>query len=110
MRIPNAEQIADTLAMDEDEQALVVEPLARVLDRAKFPEKVKGTILNSGDILGLVLGFGAYGMRVTSALQTLQRGGQYVGRKNDTQQAGQPGPAGLNGHASALAGFGQYAP
>lgn len=115
MKIPNAEAVADHLAMNEAEQELVIEPLAKLLDKQHFDSKVKTAIVSSGDAIGLVLGLGAYGMRVLGALQQL-KGIGYGTSGNTPQQAQAPAGAGANGNghgpqfAGGLAAFGQYSP
>lgn len=110
MKIPNGEEIATHLAMNQAEQDLVIEPLARLLDKQHFDTRVKTAILSSGDAIGLVLGLGAYSMRVMGALQELKGSighGQFRGTDAQTQA-----PVSGNGYTGnlAVAGFGQYQP
>lgn len=107
------EAIASELAMNKDEQEMIVEPLARVLDKQHYPAHIKTAIVNSGDMIGLALGFGAYGVRVWGALQTLKgrQHEQFRGAAPE-QTAPEAGNGNGNGHLGgfALASFGQYSP
>lgn len=104
-----SEQIADHLAMNQDEQALVIPPLASWMDKQHWDVAARDKILQSGDLIGLALGFGSYGARVLGTLQELRKG------RYEQQSRGQtPGQTSNNGHnaiqwGNSLAGLSQYA-
>lgn len=106
---PIAEEVADHLSMNEDEAALIVPPLARILDKQHFDAKVKTAIQSSGDVIGLVMGVAAYLLRTGAIMQevSMQINGQLSTQA--PQQAVQPAAA-SNGHqhqpvAAANLGF-----
>lgn len=113
---PHAVQIAETLAVNQEEQDLIIPPLARFLDKQKLPAEVKQKVLQSGDAIGLLLGVSAYVIRVGMTLNQLggmnyaQPGGQ---AQESTAQNGVPGGNGtyIGGYTGlAAAGLAQYNP
>lgn len=95
---PIAERLAEDLSMDEDEAALIVPPLARVLDKAHFDVKVKKAIQSSGDYLGLAMGVGAYLLRTLGIMQEVSQA--IHGTSQQTAQQAVP-TASSNGHQPA---------
>lgn len=118
----SSERIADYLAMNQAEQDLIIPPLAAWMDKQHWDERTKDMILQSGDIVGLVLGFGMYASRVVGTLNEL-KGHVHGTRGNAAQQAAPVGQQpGANGHSqpagtadagivwgSPVAGLSQYA-
>lgn len=115
----SSERIADHLAMNQQEQDLIIPPLAAWMDKQAWDEATKNRILQSGDIVGLVLGFSMYASRVVGTLNEL-KGHVHGTRRNAAQQAapgatragaGQPAADADPGIAwgNPLAGLSQYA-
>lgn len=103
--LETSEKLADILAMNQDELELIIPPLAGFLDKQQFSPQLRQRILQSGDLIGLVLGFGSYGARVYGALREIKGG---IQREYRSPAGRQEAPA--NGLFSpALAGFGQFA-
>lgn len=106
-RIPleTSEMLADALALNQDELELIIPPLAGWLDKQQFSPAMRQRLLQSGDLVGLVLGFGSYGARVYGAMREIKGG---IQREYRSPAGRQEAPA--NGLFSpALAGFGQFA-
>lgn len=109
----SSEKIADYLAMNQEEQDLIIPPLASWMDKQNWPTETRDRILQSGDLIGLSLGLASYGSRVLGTLRELKgqvHHGQQPSR-NATQQAAPDGGAG-DGHiqwGNELAGLSQYA-
>lgn len=103
--MPIAEAFANEYKPNPDELDLIIPPLARVLDRAKLPDQVKTTVLNSGDMLGLTLGVTAYLLRTGNAFVSLARGGMQHGTRQPVQE--QPAPSSANG-VFTVANLAQY--
>lgn len=103
--LETSELLADALALNQDELELIIPPLAGFLDKQQFSPAMRQRILQSGDLVGLVLGFGSYGARVYGALRDIKGG---IQREYRSPTGRQEAPA--NGLFSpALAGFGQFA-
>lgn len=102
--LETSELLADALALNQDELELIIPPLAGFLDKQQFSPQLRQRILQSGDLVGLVLGFGSYGARVIGALRDFKGGIQYEYRREARSEAP---PNGL--FSPALAGFGQFA-
>lgn len=114
----SSERIADYLAMNQAEQDLIIPPLASLMDKQHWDEHTRDMIVQSGDVIGLVLGLTMYGSRVVGVLNELK--GHVNGtRGNVAQQAtpnqgaaggGQPGqPEGGVLWGNAVSGLSQYA-
>lgn len=111
--LADSEKIADHLAMNQDEQDLIIPPLASLMDKQGWSEETRNKILQSGDLVGLTLGLAAYGTRVVGALQELKGSMQHESRANAGQQAAQNGANGANGNGhiqlgSAFAGLSNF--
>lgn len=94
---PAAEQIAEALAMNEDEAALIIPPAARLLDKQHFDARVKKAIQSSGDLIGLAMGLGAYLLRTFAVFQEAS---VILNGQQPSSQIAQPAvqPAASNGH------------
>ncbi len=115
-----AEAIADELAISPDEQQMINPPLARLLDKQHFAPEIKKRIQESGDAAGLLIGLGAYLVRVSATLgqlATMQKEGlpYEQPRSASSQQAAQQQPAAeparpayVGVDTSSVAGFGTY--
>lgn len=103
-----AEDLADNhLSINEDEAALIIPPLARILDKQHFNTRVKTAIQSSGDYIGLVMGVGSYLLRTVAVLQEVSVYIHGQPSQQAAQQAVQPAAA-SNGHqpaATANLGF-----
>jgi hypothetical protein len=115
--LPTAELLAGELALNQEEQAAIIPPLAGLLDKQGWSEKTRTALLQSGDYLGLGLGLFGYGARVLGVLGTLAKGGNLA-----TQSTQAPvstngnGNGNANGHVPVpdgqwdLSQFGNYRP
>jgi len=109
-----SEQISDHLAMNQEEQDLVIPPLASIMDKQGWSTETKNRILQSGDMIGLALGFSSYSARVLGTLRELRGGNIGQSSSNIPQQAAQNGhvvPAGepVIAWGNPIAGLSQYA-
>lgn len=104
--------LAEELAFTPDEVLEISEPAARLMAKAKLPEKTRQVIVSSGDYVGLGVALTAYVYRIMAAVKERTENGVIHPKATAVQTAQRTNsgdsPASTNGIAH-LAGFGSFA-
>lgn len=98
-------EVADAVALTNDELDALVPPLARLVTRSPLNKKWGQSLIQSADYVGAAVALASYGMRIWPLVQ-LKMGGAYghpaTVQGNNATPAG-PSAPGANGHGNAAA-------